>query len=765
MEKIATQRLSFETLAESYRATQHESDEIFQKAQSSYYSTGNDITRIEQTITHRKDKHQQLIHNIKENEKLLHEYKIQYESDSKIIIEIESTLKLINPEVEKLSIINKNDTQIQNEAEIKIKNWKEKWNKFNSLYEESRIKTELTRSNIQHVEQTSRRFDEQIQSTTEELETLQGNQETLCIEDTYANIIEKEEITKKFKEDISDTTKSILELRKKLELQQKHRQENQQSLSEAQGAKSSLDTLQKETLSENENTSKWLVKHKLEAEKKLMQIIKVTDGWDTAIETILGDFIQSTTVTNFKDITKSINNNENINLTVISLSKTPTFKNEDSKVIRFPMATPITTHVSGIDNLALLQNIWTVKSLEDALKIHPHLQQNESVITKEGIWLGYGWLRIAQDKNSVSGVISRQKKLDSISPAIIKLKNQAEQLQTHINTNQSNLVKQEQKQQELSALLEENNQKLANLKATLLTQKSKIDDDQIKTERLQETLVTLKDQLETEQETLVENRLTLQEELDSMEKHNNLKIKLLNEQKQIETELSEHRAITQNSHNKIHELTLEKQINETRITEKKETLQRQQIQIDRIQEKIKLTNTSITESMNEKDEDLQEQLNSLLEKQSTKKIVMQDAKIKLDEIEGQLNKLVIEKNNTENSTQEIRTKLEDVRMQAQELKVRSTTFEEILNESKFDLNTLLDNLSENSSENNWNNRLEEIAKQIERLGPINLAAIDEYEQQSERLTYLNSQNNDLEEALKILYTAIDKIDTETRKRF
>jgi len=61
--------------------------------------------------------------------------------------------------------------------------------------------------------------------------------------------------------------------------------------------------------------------------------------------------------------------------------------------------------------------------------------------------------------------------------------------------------------------------------------------------------------------------------------------------------------------------------------------------------------------------------------------------------------------------------------------------------------------------------LESIGRRVARLGPINLAAIDEYKSQSERKTYLDAQNNDLEEALRTLENAIHKIDKETRQRF
>ena len=54
----------------------------------------------------------------------------------------------------------------------------------------------------------------------------------------------------------------------------------------------------------------------------------------------------------------------------------------------------------------------------------------------------------------------------------------------------------------------------------------------------------------------------------------------------------------------------------------------------------------------------------------------------------------------------------------------------------------------------WQRSLESVSNRIVRLGPINLAAIDEYSLQSERKNYLDAQNDDLEAALDTLQSAI-----------
>jgi len=106
-----------------------------------------------------------------------------------------------------------------------------------------------------------------------------------------------------------------------------------------------------------------------------------------------------------------------------------------------------------------------------------------------------------------------------------------------------------------------------------------------------------------------------------------------------------------------------------------------------------------------------------------------------------------------------------MRVDWQESNVRRKTLEEALAETDYQLQTLFEEMEEGASIEEWEQRVEKIAQRLQRLGPINLAAIDEYKTQSERKEYLDAQNDDLFEALATLETAIGKLDRETRVRF
>ena len=97
--------------------------------------------------------------------------------------------------------------------------------------------------------------------------------------------------------------------------------------------------------------------------------------------------------------------------------------------------------------------------------------------------------------------------------------------------------------------------------------------------------------------------------------------------------------------------------------------------------------------------------------------------------------------------------------------MRRDTHAEQLREAGGDLDEVVKSLSEEATETGWAERLEQIAARIERLGPINLVAIEEFEEASNRKGYLDKQHEDLVQALTTLEEAIHKIDRETRLRF
>jgi chromosome segregation protein len=104
-------------------------------------------------------------------------------------------------------------------------------------------------------------------------------------------------------------------------------------------------------------------------------------------------------------------------------------------------------------------------------------------------------------------------------------------------------------------------------------------------------------------------------------------------------------------------------------------------------------------------------------------------------------------------------------MASREEEIRRESVAEQFAATGLDLVAVQDGLPEDCSAAAWQDKLEKIQRRLDRIGTVNLLAIEEFEEQSERAKYLEAQYVDLTTALETLEKAIRKIDKETRARF
>jgi chromosome segregation protein len=114
---------------------------------------------------------------------------------------------------------------------------------------------------------------------------------------------------------------------------------------------------------------------------------------------------------------------------------------------------------------------------------------------------------------------------------------------------------------------------------------------------------------------------------------------------------------------------------------------------------------------------------------------------------------------------EARAAMDTARLAAQETRVRREAMAEQFAETHFELAEVQQNLTADASVPNWEHSLAQVRADLEKLGQVNLAAIDELKEQTERKEYLDRQFADLTSALDTLDQAMRRIDKETRTRF
>ncbi len=120
---------------------------------------------------------------------------------------------------------------------------------------------------------------------------------------------------------------------------------------------------------------------------------------------------------------------------------------------------------------------------------------------------------------------------------------------------------------------------------------------------------------------------------------------------------------------------------------------------------------------------------------------------------------------TDLSLEELNSDIQKYKLERQGFISESAIFEEQLINDNYEIQRLLDEISENMTEESLIEEISKIENSIERIGPINLAAAEEYKLEEERNSEIDTQMSELNSALEALQGAIKKIDLESRTKF
>ena len=165
-------------------------------------------------------------------------------------------------------------------------------------------------------------------------------------------------------------------------------------------------------------------------------------------------------------------------------------------------------------------------------------------------------------------------------------------------------------------------------------------------------------------------------------------------------------------------------------------------------------------------EEIQEaELQSLLENKAELEQLKSAKQSSLEDIEQWLREAEKGHQALGKDIQTRQTSIDKLNIDIEGYRVRANTILEQLDETQQSLKSILETLPEDAEEKRWQEDLEKTQANLQRLGAVNLAAVEEYETQSQRKSHLDTQHNDLTEALETLQSAIRKIDKETRTRF
>lgn len=739
------------------REEQRLATELFQDVQRRYYAIGNEVTKVEQNIQHTQERERQWQADVLQTNK-------DCSDVQKNIEDIEAQLTALTDEMEELSPLLLAAMQEANlaagkldESQDAMQDWQQRWDEFNQRVATLTQTAQVEQTRITHLEQR--------------LATIKQRQSKLAQDEQQINFSGLEQEIEQLSQQIQTNTATseecnqlLLDVRDEVgTLQTEQHQSSQQldqlrnQLQRLRGQHASLEALQQNALGQkNSPLTQWLAEHQLDKRPRLAQAMQVEAGWELAVEKALGSHLQAVCVDALSDVTSAVQDIKQGSLTVFATSATTV-----------PLATKPIALLNKIKSEwpldSLLSGIYVAETQDEAIALCASLEPHESVMTRDGIWLGASWLQVSREENPASGLFQREQELKQLTTQIAELALTQETIEEKMADNRERLKELERQRDELQKRVNQAHADLAQVQTQCKVKQERLLECRIQAERLSKEQEESIQQLEQTQSELSSARDQWQLALTELEQLAAQRETLSRQRDSLREQVQSNRDVVDDLKEEAHQLDIRQQTAKSQRLSLQQTLGRMQTQLAGLTERQKTlqADSGIATPLAE----LETRLTALLAERLTIEEELNHARNTIHTIEQELRDLESQRHEVEREVAKHRDMLETVRLNSQSLKVRSETICEQIQEAQFILEEILKDLPEQVSSEELHQQLDQITQRISRLGPINLVAIEEYATCSERKEYLDKQYDDLVEGLTTLEDAIAKIDKETRARF
>ncbi len=457
---LAAQR-GIEAEIEKIRVRQTETVDQFNAVQAEFYSVGAEISRLEQAIQYARETRENQEREQGQINRAWGEASQHLQSDVARMGGLIRRLEELTPQLEELTRARDAAAEQRTQAERAMQDWQNEWESFSEMASEParvrEVQTARMRQLESHIEQLASR-----QSRLEQEAATIGAE--LEKEPANALVTQVAEL-----DDACETQeRSIGEIETRLREARDRRDELDDELAEVRGQKqsgearlASLRELQAAAQDESDAAlGEWLRGQGLDSAPRLARLLKVESGWEKAVERVLGINLGAVCVTQMEQIASAASGFSHSQVSFIERGGSPT---------RTPANRPsLLDKVQGDINLApLLEGVYITDTLDQALTQRHALAERESIVTRDGAWVGRNWLSLGSEKGARAGWLLREREIETLQADLSGWQNKLGNLQAEIAELDTQLQNLEDERDELTRDLNENNRERARLREQL----------------------------------------------------------------------------------------------------------------------------------------------------------------------------------------------------------------------------------------------------------------------------------------------------------
>jgi chromosome segregation protein len=751
---IAEQR-ALESDLEKARVRHDEGTDAFNVVQARFYELGATIARTEQALQHARELRKRQQTDLEQAESQWRELDGHIGRDRQQVAELAREMAELEPGHETAKQAEQRSAAAFADAEQAMHDWQLGWEAFNAEVGERTQAAEVGRAQ-------GEQLDRQLMQLLQRRERVEAEQQQFTADTQQQMLLTLDGEMQAAENKLQQLQAELAQVQQELATQRGTEQQSARSLHELRmqledrrGRLASLEALQQAALGKSrEKVSDWLKQKKLGGAPRLVEQLQVDAGWERAVETVLGWHLEAVCVDELDARAEDFLSLSGGSLTFIEEGATGASPNAGlAQKVRGPAALG-----------DFLRGVRTAESLAEALSLRASLSDGETVITRDGVWLGRHWLRVIRDNDERAGVLAREQEVRELKQALADSEKGVTEQTGRMEGLRSTVKDMETQRDLLQMDVNRANRVAADAQARLKAARTGQEQVAQRIKALEQEAAEIAAQIAQTEQELKGARGRVETALDALQQLETRRAGLLAERDALRGRLDSDREAARRDREAAHEVALKLEAHRSRKASTEHGMVRMQAQLAQLEQR----RTELKRGIDESVEPIRAQeqgLATLLEKRRLVDGELADARRAVEAVGEGLRQLEQGRLTRERKAEALREEVQRLRLDSQEVRVRRETIVAQLKEDGFALEQVLLALPENPDVGIWAEKLAEAEQRINRLGDINMAAINEYAEQSERKQYLDAQLADLTEALNILEGAIKKIDRETRTRF
>ena len=506
----------------------------------------------------------------------------------------------------------------------------------------------------------------------------------------------------------------------------------------------------------------WLKKHELGELPRLWQKLHIDQGWETALESVLRERTSALEMSNLDWAKAFFNDAPPAKLALFTPNNAGAVGNVEAPAGLKPFLSLLQLNDPGLRALMQdwLNNVFVAEDFNSAFADRAKLPVGGCFVTRQGHLIEKSSVRFYASDSEQDGVLARQQEIENIGKQLRAQQMLADEAKTRVVRADAAMSQATQRLQELRQRVNTLTQGVHGLQI-----------DVMKLSEVQERFNQRSMQIESDLAEIAEQEAEQQQiKAESEAKFEQLDIELAELQEKHESGQTDYLAKEQQLNDaRLRLRELERAAQEAEFAEKSHR--------NKIEELKRNISTALEQSAqlfasmqqghleleSLDDQAAQAGLQALLEKRSDQERALADARHELDQLTQKLRHTEDARMQAERSLQPQRERIMELQLKEQAARLNQEQYAQQLADAQADEAALAEKLSGDIKPSYLQGEVTRLTNAIAALGAVNLAALDELAQASERKSFLDAQHADLTEAITTLEDAINKIDKETRE--